>query len=254
MLFNSTEVFSLGAGIFSGGEAKLLSAEGFHSGSLHSLAHFAFLRKNADSERILCLGKDVVAIACACLNEWTFGVLRLLVETVVKHLGDAPFAVIVNEIHHAVLFRFWEWVVLVHHLHDVHLLFLILVNHDDGFGVVRHLFVNHLSRIGSRSRNSAEHFLNLLHGVVHIDVAHHNHGLVVGAIPFLIVVADFVVFEIVDHAHQADRHTLAILRAWVELFEVAFEHTLACRRAQTPFLVNHATFLVDFLALKQQTV
>ena len=41
---------------------------------------------------------------------------------------------------------------------------------------------------------------------------------------------------------------------WVELFEVAFKHTLVCRRAQTPFFVNHATFLVDFLTLKQQTV
>ena len=143
---------------------------------------------------------------------------------------------------------------LKHDLHHIVLLFLILVDHDNGFGVVGHLFVDHLCCIGGSSGDGAKHFLDFLHGVVHINVAHHNHGLVVGTIPLLIVVAEFFVFEIVDHTHQTDRHALAILRTRVEFFEVAFQQALAGSRAQAPFFVNHAAFLVDFLIFQEQAI
>ena len=99
---------------------------------------------------------------------------------------------------------------LNHVLHHACRLLLILVDDNDRLSVVRHLFCYDRSLVGWILER-AEEFLDLLLGVVNINVTNYDDGLVVGMIPLLIVVAQFLRLEVVDYRHESDRIAYAIL-------------------------------------------
>ena len=88
--------------------------------------------------------------------------------------------------------------------------------------------------------------------MVNIHVAHHDNTLISGVIPFLVVVAQLLIFKVIHHAHQSNGETSAIFRTRIELREVAFEHSAAGASAQTPLFVYHSAFLVNFFRVERK--
>ena len=137
------------------------------------------------------------------------------------------------------------------HLVDTHL--LVLLEDVDGFLVVGHLLGHHLRGFGA-NLDAAEEFLHLLLEVVHVNVAHHDDGLIVGTIPLLIVFLQRLGLEVVDDAHQADGHAHAVLRAGIELGQRAGNHALRGAFAQSVLVVHHVALLHYLVLLQQQAV
>ena len=131
-------------------------------------------------------------------------------------------------------------------------IFLVLVDDDDRLSVVGHGLVNQLGLVG-RVLDVAEEFLDLSLRAVDIYVADDDESLMIGVIPFMIVVDQLFALEVVDDRHQSDRIAYAIFRSWIELGQVALKHTAGRRGAQTPLLVDDTTLLVDLTLLKRQT-
>ena len=88
--------------------------------------------------------------------------------------------------------------------------------------------------------------------MVNIHVTHHDNTLISGVIPFLVVVAQLLIFKVIHHAHQSNGETSAIFRTRIEFREVAFEHSAACASAQTPLFVYHSAFLVNFFRVERK--
>ena len=142
---------------------------------------------------------------------------------------------------------------LHHHPHLVGALLLVLVDHVDGFRIVGHRLFRHQGTVLGQ-HNGREQVLDLLFYLVDIHVANNDEALIVRTVPLLIVRLQERTLEVVDDLHQSDRHAVAVFRAWVELWEVALQHTHLGRSAQAPLLVDHATLLLYLLLLQQQTV
>ena len=139
------------------------------------------------------------------------------------------------------------------HLHNVIALFLILVDNDDGLCIVGYRVLNNLFWV-LWQLNVGKHTLNLFFYLVYIYITYYDDGLVVRTIPLLVVCLQEWTLKVVDNLHQSDRHAIAILRTWIELWQIALQHALLSTCAQAPLLVDNATFLLNLFLLKQQTV
>ena len=90
--------------------------------------------------------------------------------------------------------------------------------------------------------------------MVYVHITHHDNGLVVGTVPFLIVVAEHLGLEVVDHLHLADGHTLSVLAAGIELGQSPLNHAHGGAGTGSPFLVDYTSLLVNLLGGEGQSV
>ena len=111
-----------------------------------------------------------------------------------------------------------------HDFYKSNLLLFVLVYDDDRLFVVWNLLCYNLLCVRIE-RNVAEHFLDFLFCTVNVNVAYNDDSLIVWAIPLVVVVAENLWSKVVYDFHFTDRHTLAILRTRIEVFEVALKHT-----------------------------
>ena len=179
--------------------------------------------------------------------------LSKLLQTTIEHTNSAPSDVVVQDISHGVLQRVGEGIVLDHHFHAIGFLLLVLLNNINRCIVVRNLLIQHGCGI-LRCLDTTEQFLDLTFDAVNIHITHHDDSLVTWMVPFLVVVAQGLRLEVVNHLHQTDRKALSVLTARIELGQTAFDHTPLCGATQAPFLMDHTTLLVNLLGFEQQTV
>ena len=143
---------------------------------------------------------------------------------------------------------------LEHETDIAELLLNILVNHNNGLIVVGNgISFNHGS-VGAGGGNVLEELLDFGLNVVHVNVAHNDQRLVIGAVPLVIVVAQHLIGEIVHDVHRTDDITLGILRATEKVLQLAVAHALAGIASQAPLLMDDTALLVDFLVGEQQAV
>ena len=143
---------------------------------------------------------------------------------------------------------------MLHEHHQlVHLQLLVLLEDVDGLLIVGHLLGHHLRSLGAHF-DAAEEFLHFGLNVVYVNVAHDDDGLVVRAIPLLVVLHQLLALEVVDDAHQTDGHALAILRARVHLGQCTGNHALRGAFAQAVLVVHHVALLHNLLLLQRQAV
>ena len=90
--------------------------------------------------------------------------------------------------------------------------------------------------------------------MIYIDITHDDDCLVVRTVPLAIVSTQGFRVASIDDAHQADRHTVAVLLALVELRQVALQHELLTHHAQTILIVYHIALIVDGLLGQRDTV
>ena len=116
-------------------------------------------------------------------------------------------------------------------------------------GDQRHVIVGHFKqRARSRVYRCRDVGKNPFDGcfyLVDIDVAYNDDRLQVGAVPFVIIIAQFIRFEIVDHVDCADRHPVGITAVRIDFRKLLFPYAGLCVLACAPFLADHAAFLVD---------
>ena len=252
-LLELAQVLFLGAFKLGGGETVLSGTQGLGQDSLGGSFGHAFL---GNINQIKCshiIGQQVATVHCDCLNVRTVGLFGFLLKAIIEHVANHSDGEIKYQIGLVVLYLLGESVALEHGVNHAEGLLLVLVNDHDGLLVVGDGFLNHLGSIGARSGNALEQLLDLGFDVVNIDITHDDQGLVVGTIPLVVVVAQLVVLEVVDHIHQADGHAAAILRTRVQGLELVLEHALLGIAAQAPLLMNHTALLVDLLVGEQQT-
>ena len=230
------------------GGTHRLGDKGFGSGFDH-----AFLGHADHVERTLVLGVQVVAVIGISHQEGAVRLHCLFAHAGVEHTCSHRLDVVGQQVFYRSLVFTRHGIVLEHQLHGAGLLLLVLVNDNDGFLVVGNGLVNHLGGVGVEFA-VLEQFLDLCLDVIDIHVTHDDQGLVVGTIPLVVIVAQFLIGETVHHAHQADGHAAAILRIGIQCLELAFHHALIGAAAQSPLLVDDTALLVDFLVGEQQAV
>ena len=128
----------------------------------------------------------------------------------------------------------------------------ILVADHDGLAVVGHGVVLALGH-GLADGDGTEEVLDLAFHLVHIDVADDDDALQVRTIPLMIVGAQRVVGELVDHRHQTDGETTTEATGH-QLLQIADQDAGEARVAHAPFLMDDSALLVDFLAVQRQVV
>ena len=138
-------------------------------------------------------------------------------------------------------------------LYLVVLLLLVLLHRDNHLPVVGHGEVCPLGSVG-RHLDGREDFLYLGFHLVHVNVAHDDDALLVGAVPLLIVVAQCLVGEVVHDLHRPYRQAVSIFAARVYLGERLLVHPHNRPHVGAPLLMDDTALLVDFLRVKRQPV
>ena len=253
LLVEQTQVVGLVAVVLCGGEAELSGAPGLGECCAESSLLLSVLGQDAYLEGVDRLGEQVLVGAGRGLQEGALGLLGIFLQTVVEHAGGGILHVVGHQVEHRVLQRVGVGLVLHEDVYHVVGLFLVLVDDDDGLGIVGHgLGGDQCALLGQH--DGREEFLDLLLHAVDVDVAHHDDALVVGAVPLLVVLLQEGALKVVDNLHQSDGHAVAVLGAGVELGQVALQHAHLGTGAQAPLLVDDATFLLYLLLLQQQAV
>ena len=191
-------------------------------GGTHSLGHYclgssfghALLGQYRQREGINRVGQQIATVIAISLNEGAVGLLGLLPQAVVEHAAHHVGSIVHDHINHVALHLLGEGFMLEHHLNLAVLLLLVLVYNDDGSLVVGNGLVNNLCSIWIQG-HAFEQVLDLGLDVVNIHITNDYQGLVVGTIPLVVVVAQLVVLEVVNHFHQTDGHAATILRAGI---------------------------------------
>ena len=251
--FQSAQVVGFRTAVFACGES--VAAHAFHFGhhGLHARQDGIFFAGNTACKGSFGACQDKVAVEYRCLDERGFSLLHQFGQTCVQHTFRSRFHIVHGQVTHVVLHFGRHGIVLVAQVYDRHLLFLVLGNGNQRFVVVGHRILYAYSRI-CRHFDGREHLLDFCLNLVHIHVAHYQHTLQVRTVPFLIIVAQCLIGEVVHYLHRTDRQTVCILAALVQCRQCLFVHTHHGSHARTPFLVNHATFLVYLFRVQCQVV
>ena len=123
----------------------------------------------------------------------------------------------------------------------------------DGALVVGYVEVDALGSVLGHL-DGAEELLDFSLDAGRVDVAHHDDALLVGTVPLVVVVAEHLRVEVVDHLHGADGQTVAVAVVGVDGGEQLFDDAHLAHVGAAPFLVDYAALLVDFLGVEQQVV
>ena len=109
-----------------------------------------------------------------------------------------------------------------------------------------------LAVVGTTGDIRPEGFNLRLDGI-DVDVTHYDNRLVVRSVPFMVVVTEGLVCEIIDDRGVADDVTFGVLGTRVHLRVHLFPYTPACRATRTPFLEDDAALRIDLFVQKEQT-
>ena len=243
-----------GTGIFTLGEAVAAHTLHFLKQHLQGVAQSVVLGQGDYVEGFLGADQEEVAVGhAACHVEGRVGRLGQLVEARGQHVGYGVQHVVLCQVHDAAFDAVRRGVMLEVDVHNGRVHLLVLADVDDGLLVVGHGVPDALGAV-LRQLDAGEERLYLLLHLVHVDVAHDDDALQVGAIPFGIVVADGLVGEVVDNVDAADGHAVGILGAGVERgLRIGVEAEQA-DVAAAPLLADDAAFLVNLLVGQQYGV
>ena len=188
-LLQAAQVVSFGAGVLGLGEAELACALHFSHGHGQGLDVLALLGHYLQLEGIFRLADaHELTIAYACGYKGAIRLLHQLLQAHVNHHASHLSAILQYQIVQGALGGVGHRVVLHVHADDAILLLLVLVGHVDRLLVVGHGLGRHLGGIGIHL-HTVPQLLDFCLDVVYVHVAYYDDGLVVGTIPFVIVVS-----------------------------------------------------------------
>ena len=127
--------------------------------------------------------------------------------------------------------------------------FGVLADGVDGTGSILNLEVGALCGILGHF-DGREYFLDFSFDIFGVDVADYYDALLVGTVPFVVVVDDCLRGEVVHNFHCADRQTFAVFVVRIHNRQQVFQNTHLADVAAAPFLMDHTAFGVDFLGVE----
>ena len=213
------------------------------------------LTADAQREGILRTTEEEGGCTSCSTLERRHRLLAQLYQTVVEHGAYQTVDIIIAQ----VLLRVFLTVgscltLLVEMTEDNRLLGIFLYAYNHRVVVVDRIIYAFCGIL--RHRDRREGLLDLLLHLVDIEIAHHDDSLQVGTIPFMIIVTQILIREIVYYIHRSDRHAVFILRAFIHLWHSLLHQSLYSHACTTcaPLLVDDTTLLVDLCIFQQQIV
>ena len=208
--FQLLQVVGAGTFIFRLGKAETAGTFQFRQNGLKGCLDAVSLAGSIHAQCFFGLAQEVVTIRAAGTDEGRCGRLAQFVQTCGQHVGSHVKHIFAQHIHHVTLDGVGCSILLEeeHQHRFVNLLVLADVYQRlfvVGDGIIRAF--GRIDRCGYVGPGSLDFALNL----VHIHIAYDDDSLQIGTIPFVIVVADAVVGEVVNHLQRTDRHTVGIL-------------------------------------------
>ena len=88
---------------------------------------------------------------------------------------------------------------------------------------------------------------------IYIDVTDHDDRLIVRSVPFMVVVAQGLVSEVIDDGRVTDHVPFGVLRARVHLRIQFFPDTATCGTTGSPLFEDDTALGVDLFGQQQQT-
>ena len=174
------------------------------------------LRHNDEREGFHRFTDEVIAVVDISTYEGAIRILRQLIEACVERACHDIRESFSNYVSGRIAIFFRHRFVFEHCLNNGLALLLVFVDNIDRLHRRRHRIVFILSLV-LRVLDRAEDFFDLSYDLIRIDIAHNNYSLEIRAIPFVVVCAKRIRREVVDNAHQTDRHTACIATARIEL-------------------------------------
>ena len=248
-------VLGFGAVVFAGGEAVASGAEELAVSGLDGGTDVVALADNLEGEGVLGVSEQEGAQLERSLGEGAVGLFGHVACALVEHAVDHALDVRDCEVgHFAADFAGQELLgELEGHQTDGDGLLFVLADGVDGAFVVADTLVYAGSGVGGHL-DGAEDFLDLRLDVGGVDVTDDDDGLVVGAVPRLIVVAENLGVEVVDNGHQTDGQACAVLAVGINDGQQLLHQLLLAGVGATPFLVDDTALLVDFVGGEEQAV
>ena len=205
------------------GHAVLAYAHEFLHHYVECFGIFAGFGKNVYRKRIFGLADNIIAVAATGGGEGAVGLLRQFVKAGVDDIATEVHHQFYDVLHLRAANLIGHGVGLEEYLHNAGSLFLVLI-----YNINRLLGVGHgvvlVSGSVFRHLDGREDFLDALLYLIDVDVAHHDNALQVGAIPLLVIVAQFLRLEVIDNAHKADGEAFAVARAGIEFRQAALHN------------------------------
>ena len=109
-----------------------------------------------------------------------------------------------------------------------------------------------MARVTGSCLYRCEQFFYFLLRAVYINISDNDDRLVIGTVPLLVIRFQCLGLEVIYNLHLADRHAPTVFAARVKCLEITFEQSRRGRRAQSPFLMNNAAFLVYLFRIECQ--
>ena len=132
-------------------------------------------------------------------------------------------------------------------------LLLVFLKNQDCLRIISDWLWNHLRGILRNFHALPQLFYVCLY-MVDVHVTDHDDGLIIWTIPFLVIVAQSLVREIVDNLHKTNWQAMTVFRTWIQAWKYFLIHALTWSLVELPLLMDHTTLLVDFLTSKRKTV
>ena len=226
-----------------------LRVEGFET-----LCQFAVLRHGDEGRGLERRDYADAARVHACAQERGVGLHRNLLQTGILHRGHVSLYHVEHLAVYQVVVLLGYGRALYEDLHARTLHFGIGVDADDRLFVVGHRDHLFLCGIGGRGRNIAHQRFELVFDGVDVDVTHDHDRLIVGAVPRVVEILQFLVLEAFQPVEIADQVAVLVFRALAQRLEHLHGRTPRSVVAGAELLHDHAALRVDLLGLEGDEV
>ena len=226
-----------------------LRVEGFET-----LCQFAVLRHGDEGRGLERRDYADAARVHACAQERGVGLHRNLLQTGILHRGHVSLYHVEHLAVYQVVVLLGYGRALYEDLHARTLHFGIGVDADDRLFVVGHRDHLFLCGIGGRGRNIAHQRFELFFDGVDVDVTHDHDRLIVGAVPRVVEILQFLVLEAFQPVEIADQVAVLVFRALAQRLEHLHGRTPRSVVAGAELLHDHAALRVDLLGLEGDEV
>ena len=135
-------------------------------------------------------------------------------QSLVEHISNELLHISVFLILHGVFLAIGRNVVFHQQRSQHNRLLAIFFYRHNHFFIVVYGIIHALGRV-LRLGNTTEKTFNFCLHLIYIDVAHHNNGLQIGAIPFLIIIVEVLIGKMIYNVHRTDRQTSFVFGSFV---------------------------------------
>ena len=251
LVFEVGQEVGFGAIILGSSETETTGTHSLAYHTFDTIDNFTLFDSSAERVGILCRREaEELAVVAISIQERSVGFVGNFAETVAKHNACHALDVILYGTNHSTTILTGHRIVLEVNLYACRSSLNVATYNIDRLVIIGHLVIDALSRIFGHF-DTTEQLFNACFHLSSVEVTDNDDGLVVGTIPFMVVVAQVLVGEVHNDLHSTNGETVGILAALEHNGDNLLHNTPLCIVASTPFFVDNATLVVDFGFLQE---